>query len=280
MRYIEHTIDEGAGPRLLRCYIPDGTERAYYKGRRPAVVILPGGAYSITFEGEAEPIALAFTAAGVCAFVLDYSAKQRSDKVWPYAQKEAFAAIRFVRTHAEEFGVDPNDIASLGFSAGGHLCGCTGTLWNKPVMREYLGDDPRASRPDKLILCYPVIRSRKPCNRGSFINLFGAPYDEIAPELLDAVALESQVDDETPPAFLWATAEDKAVPIQGALEFAHALADHGIRCELHIWPHGPHGLCLGNQVTEQRPFESPLTCAEWIPAAIRFLYDANLPGTI
>ncbi len=275
MRYIDTSIDEGAGARRFRCYIPDGTQRAYYKGRRPAVVIYPGGGYSGTYEGEAEPIAFAFTAAGICAFVLDYSCKSNSEKVWPYAQKEAFAAIRYVREHAEEYGIDPHNIATLGFSAGGHLCGCTGTLWNKPVMKEYLGDDPRASRPDKMILCYAVLRAHKPCNRGSFINLFGSEA-AMTDELLDTVSLEKQVDAETPPSFLWATSEDNAVPIQGTLEFAHALTDNGIRCEVHIYPHGSHGLCLGNQVTQAIPFDTPLTCAEWIPAAVRFLYDEDL----
>jgi len=276
MRTLTHMIDGGAGPRTLHGYIPHATARSYYRGRRPAVIIFPGGGYSGTYEGEAEPIALEFAAAGVCAFVLDYSCKTRSAAVWPYAQIEAFAAIRFVRENAAEFGIDPANIATLGFSAGGHLCGCTGTLWNKPVMAEHLGEAARASRPDKMILCYPVIRAFPPCNRGSFVNLLTAAGLENDEAMLTAVSLEQQVDAETPPSFIWATAEDKGVPIQGALEFAHALADQRIHCEMHIWPHGPHGLCLGNHVTQAVPFEEPLACAPWIKDAIRFLYDDAL----
>ena len=278
MRFIEEKIDEGNGARRFRCYIPDGTQRAYYKGKRPAVVIYPGGGYSGTYEGEAEPIALAFTAAGICTFVLDYSCKSIAEKVFPYAQKEAFAAVRYVREHAEEYGIDPNNVSTLGFSAGGHLCGCTGTLWNKPIMAEYLGENARASRPDKLILCYPVLRAHKPCHRGSFVNLLGDLVND--EEMLNAVSLEAQVDDETPPAFLWATSEDTGVPIQGTLQFAAALADHRTHCEVHIYPHGGHGLCLGNQVTQAIPYENAMTCAEWIPAAIRFVYDEGVTKKI
>lgn len=276
MRTFTHLIDMGAGARQLRGYLPTSTQRAYYKDKRPAVVIFPGGGYSMTYEGEAEPIALAFAAAGVCAFVLDYTVTGRADQVWPYAQLEAFAAIRFVRENADEFGIQADNIASLGFSAGGHLCGCTGTLWNKAVMAEYLGDNARLSRPDKLILCYPVIRSAAPGHRGSFVNLLKGAGLLDDPVMMEQLSLEKQVDDETPPSFIWTTSEDLGVPIQGALEFAHALADHFIHQEMHIYPHGGHGLCLGNQVTQAQPFGQDWTCAAWVENAVRFLYDETV----
>jgi len=94
--------------------------------------------------------------------------------------------------------------------------------------------------------------------------------------MLEKLALEKQVDAETPPAFIWATAEDKSVPIQGALEFAHALVDHKTHVEMHIYPHGGHGLCLANHVTQAVPYTDPLTCAAWVENAVRFLYDADV----
>ncbi|MCQ2445647.1 MAG: alpha/beta hydrolase [Clostridia bacterium] len=278
MKHFTETIDMGAGPRPLRAYIPDGTERAYYHGKRPAVVIFPGGGYYFTYEGEAEPIALCFAAAGACAFVLDYTTtgEGKVQKAFPYAQLEAFAAIRYVREHAEEFGIDPENVSTLGFSAGGHLCGCTGTLWNKPIMKEYLSENARLSRPDKLILCYAVIRSMEPCNEGSFENLLGKSYAELTEEELRPFALEEQVDDETPPAYIWMTAEETCVPIQGALDFARALADHKTHAELHLYPHGDHGSCLGNHVTEELPFSSPMGASDWMTGAIRFVFDDKL----
>ncbi len=266
MIYWDKTIDEGAGPRRLRAYVPDPVCGAK---DRPAVVILPGGAYSFTFEGEAEPIALAFTAAGICAFVLDYSTFAVTPKPYPYAMRETFSVVRYVRENAEELCIHPHNIAVLGFSAGGHLAACTGTLWNKPVMAEHVGGDPRASRPDKLVLCYPVIDAFEPCYRCCFNALFG-DGEEITREKLEQFSPERQIDDETPPAFLWMTAEDKAVPIRGALAFAAALADHGTHAELHLYPHGGHGLCLAP--------DNP--AGAWAADAARFLRDMELDKKI
>ena len=144
----------------LRCYIPDLGGVPKYAGNRPAVIIFPGGGYSITYHGEAEPIALKYVADGICAFILDYSC---APVRFPIPQLEAFKAIRYVRENAERFGIDPHNIATTGFSAGGHLCSCTGTLWNKfqeYFEKEGMNDvDARVYRPDKMILCYPVIRS-------------------------------------------------------------------------------------------------------------------------
>lgn len=276
MKYFIHEIDVGMGKRTLRAYLPDVLQDSYYKALRPAVIILPGGAYGITYEGEAEPIALKFVSEGVCAFLLDYSVTSRSEKVWPYAQMEAFAAIRYVRRHASEFGIRPDNIATLGFSAGGHLCACTGTLWNKPGFAPYMKEDNYSARPDKLILCYSVIRAFEPCEKGSFHNLFGVPYREIDRELLNLVSVERQVDDETPPSFIWILSDDTSVPIQGVLEFAHALADHDTFLELHIYPHGGHGLCAANHVTGQRPYEEACTASDWMKHAVRFLFDEKV----
>jgi acetyl esterase/lipase len=266
MIYLDRTVDGGAGPRRLRAYVPDPVCGAK---DRPAVVVFPGGAYGLTFEGEAEPIALAFTAAGICAFVLDYSVASNTPKPYPSVMREAFSAVRYVRENAERFCIDPHNVAVLGFSAGGHLAACTGTLWNKPIMAEHVGEDPRAARPDKLVLCYPVIDALEPCCRYCFTNLFGAD-EEITEQRLAQFSAERQVDDETPPAFLWLTAEDNAVPVRGALAFARALAEHGTHAELHLYPHGKHGLCL-----------APGTAAgAWAADAVRFLRDTELDRKI
>lgn len=254
--------------RPFRGYIPDGTERAYYKGKRPAVIIFPGGGYYFTYEGEGEPIALRFASQGICAFVLEYTCTDTADSAYPHAQKQAFASIAYVRDHAEEWGIDPRNIATCGFSAGGHLCACTGVLWNKE--EAFFEGDPAYHRPDKLILCYPVMRGGKEGNHGSLQNLYG--NTEVPKEFLDRFDLPPKVDGETPPAFLWATAADGAVPATCSLDFASALAMHGVPYELHIWRDGDHGLCLGDHVTQAMPFGNPLPVAEWISLATRFLY--------
>lgn len=273
MRFFTHDITVGGVTVPLRCYLPDVCGETSYRGRRPAVIIFPGGGYCITYHGEAEPIALKYVSEGICAFVLDYSTAPTH---FPMQQLQAFSAIRYVREHAEEFGIAKDNIATSGFSAGGHLCACTGTLWNKfdTWFKEYGMDDVdrRVYRPDKLILCYPVIKSStRFAHMGSIANLLGDKINDEA--LVRLVSLELQVDDDTPPAFLWHTAEDTTVPSRNSLDFAAALTDHGIPYELHVFPHAPHGTCLGTCVTNDLPFDRPLDLHEWIDKAVRFAYD-------
>ena len=257
----------------LRCYIPDVCGQTSYAGRRPAVVIFPGGAYAITYSGEAEPIALKYAADGICAFILDYSC---TPVHFPTPQLQAFKAIRFVREHAEEFGIDPHNIAASGFSAGGHLCSCTGTLWNKfdsYFAAEGMNDvDCHIYRPDKLILCYPVILSRSEfSNHGSMENLLGEEQID-RQDLLDLLSTR-QIDDETPITFLWHTAEDGAVSPVNSYSFALELARRKIKCVMHMYLHGNHGLCLGTCVTNDCSFSQAHETSEWIQKAVKFAYE-------
>ena len=265
------TFTETICGRSLQCYIPDATQRSFYRGRRPALVVFPGGGYESTYEGEGEPIALRFVAAGIPAFVLSYTCTSDGKKLYTLPMREAFAAIRYVRGHADEFGIDPNNIAACGFSAGGHLCGCTATLWNKPVAEDLVGAHPADSRPDKVILCYGVLRGCKPTNEVTMNNLLGERADsEEERKRFDPVG---NIDACSPPAFLWATAADEAVPARASLDYASAMQEFGIPYELHIWPFGHHGLCLGDQVTEAHGYGEEHPISVWVEDAIRFLYD-------
>ena len=140
MRFFVHDITVGQETVPLRCYIPDVCGKTSYEGRRPAVIIFPGGAYCMTYHGEAEPIALQYVAEGICAFVLDYSCKPIH---FPYQQLEAFAAIRYVREHAEEFGIAKNNIATSGFSAApatlkwNSVCSITCFSWLSCALSRY-----------------------------------------------------------------------------------------------------------------------------------------------
>lgn len=261
--------------RPLHAYLPDSTERSFYRGKRPALLILPGGGYGFTYEGENEPVALRFAAEGIVTFVLEYTCTNVAPRAFPNALQEGFAAIRWIREHAQEYGIDPENIAACGFSAGGHLCACLGTLWNKPEAEREQFFAPGAAklcRPDKLVLCYPVIRFEPPCNEPSVRSFFGEEPDDA---LRRAYSLQTRVDAETPPAFLWATSDDGAVPVVSALQFAEALSAQGVAFELHVWPHGLHGLCLGNQVTQGVPYgkEHEHVIAAWVQDAVRFLYE-------
>lgn len=272
-----NTTGKGAYDAFMTVYAPNNELDFKINKNRPAVVIFPGGAYVGTYAGEAEPIALKFAAAGACAFVVWYSTKNKCPEQpprFPQALVEGFLAVKYVRDHAAEFGINPHNVATLGFSAGGHLCACTGTLWKLPMLDEYLPGDRADYRPDKLILCYAAIKSREPCYTGMFDHLFDGNKTE---EMMDLMSLELQVAEDTPPSFLWHTFSDPVVPVRSALEFALALAKYKIPCEMHLYPQGGHGLCLANHVTSDTwAPDAPFYAAEWIDHAIAFLFNEEL----
>jgi acetyl esterase/lipase len=156
------------------------------------------------------------------------------------------------------------------------LCGCTGTLWNQPCLAEYLQEERELYRPDKLILCYPVLKNTGRHHQGSFDNLLGGADELQTAEMLELTSLEKHVGEHVPPCFLWHTFEDTGVPIDGTLEFAERLLEIGKPMEIHIFPHGGHGACLANYVTSDMPTDKVHAMAEWIDKAIRFVLDESI----
>lgn len=241
---VDYTVGGATPPdqpaRLFTYILDDIRELDFHK--RPAIVICPGGGYSGTCDREAEPIALRFNALGCHTFVLRYNCRPAR---YPVALLELATAVAEIRSHAAEWHIDPDRILVLGFSAGGHLAASLGMFWNRePVNSLPLPTD--LVKPNGMILCYPVISSGKFANRGSFENLLGTDPD---PTLLARMSLEEQVTADTPPAFIWHTYDDGCVPVQNALLLATAMREQDIPLELHIYPHGEHGLALANDQT-------------------------------
>ena len=141
-----------------------------------------------------------------------------------------------------------------------------GVLWNEPGV---FGDKkPENIRPDGLILGYPVISAGEWAHRGSFEMLAGEE-----PEKQQFFSLENHVDPETPPVFLWHTAEDPAVPVENSLIFAKQLSKYKVPFEFHVYPFGEHGLSLAtDEVAEpdKERFADPHVagwiklCGEWM----------------
>lgn len=227
---------QGAEGGCLKAWVYHTPEAISGGRRRPAVLILPGGGYEHVSARESEPVAMRFFARGYDAFVLSYSVFPSR---FPAALREAAMAMAYIRQHAKEWEVDPGMVAAVGFSAGGHLCGTLGTMFDSPEVGDIAL--PEAIRPDALGLCYPVAVSWGKTHEGSFEKLTGNDRALRARLSLDKLARRDM-----PPTFLWHTRTDETVPVRNSLLLAGALAELGVDFALHVFREGPHGLSLGN----------------------------------
>ena len=227
----------------LDLYLPyNMVEMNRQNQKRPCLLVLPGGGYGMCSEREAEPIALHFLPEGFNVFVLTYSVAPHR---FPSQITEVAAAMELIYQNAEKWNCDTSKIAVMGFSAGGHLAAHYSTMYDCKEVREVFAD---SKRPDASVLCYPVITSDfTTTHQGSFINLSG--HDALTPQEAEYFSCEKQVKETTPPAFLWHTAEDNVVPVENSLLYAKALAKYKIPFELHIYPHGGHGLSTSDKHT-------------------------------
>lgn len=206
----------------------------------PAVVVLPGGGYGMLADHEGAPVARWLNSLGIAAFVARYRVAPHRH---PLPLLDAARAVRWVRHHAPHLGVDPLRVGVLGFSAGGHLAGLLSTETGA-ALHEGPHDaiDAQDARPGLAVLCYPVVSfTGTAAHQGSAANLLGA--DAVEP-MLTALSIENRVTAATPPTFVWHTADDASVPVGNALVLAGALARHQVPVEVHVYPHGHHGLGL------------------------------------
>lgn len=223
---------------------------------RAAMVVCPGGGYRQLSPHEGELYAKWLSEHGMVAFVLKYrlgSDGYRHPAMW----QDVSRALRTVRARAAEWSVDPHRIGVMGSSAGGHLASA--------ALTHFVDGDPRSadiierasSRPDLGVLCYPVISMDEHfAHRGSRENLLGTNPPAALVKLLSS---ELQVASNTPPCFVWSTADDKTVPVENSLRFAAALRAAQVPFALHIYEHGHHGQGLGAREWQPEKF-LPWTC--------------------
>jgi acetyl esterase/lipase len=211
------------------------------KGNGASIIVLPGGGYSNLAAHEGGGYAEWLASQGITAYVLRYRLGSQGYH-HPIELGDAARAVRMVRAFAKRDGLDPSRIGVIGSSAGGHLAATIATLFDAgkrdatdPIERE-------SSRPDLVVLCYPVITFGEFAHAGSRTQLLGK---DPAPELVQKLSAELQVTKDTPPTFLWHTMEDKTVPVENSLMFAAALRRAGVPFSLHIYEKGAHGLGLG-----------------------------------
>ncbi|MBT1172467.1 alpha/beta hydrolase [Bifidobacterium sp. MA2] len=245
MRIIERTIagTDGTEARFTG-YVIDNSPEMDPDRRRPAILILPGGAYAMTSDRESEPIALRFAAEGFQTFVLRYSC---APSRYPVALLEAAEAMRLIRANADAWHVDASRVAVIGFSAGGHLAADLATSAGDAALTAH-GIEPAQVKPDALMLSYPVITAGKFAHRRSISTLLGADRRHDA-AMLDEVSIERHIDATTPPVFVWHTMTDETVPVENTLMLVGACRAAGVSVEAHLFPEGRHGLSLGTEET-------------------------------
>jgi acetyl esterase/lipase len=211
-----------------------------------AVIICPGGGYSnLSYNWEGTDVAKLLNAKGITAIVLKYRLPNSKSNIVPNLSPllDAKRAIRMVRFNAAKWNINKNRVGIMGFSAGGHLASTLGTHFDDGDAKAKDSIEQLSSRPDFMILIYPVISMTKNImHKGSRNNLIGGtPTDELA----KLYSNELQVTKTTPPTFLVHATDDKSVPVENSLLFYQALKDNGVPAEMHIYPAGGHGFGLG-----------------------------------
>ena len=239
----------------LDCYILDSGLKLGQELARPAVVICPGGGYVYLSPREAEPVALAYAAKGIHAFVLNYSLGWDVKGFAPL--QELDWAIALIREHATEWNVNPDKILSCGFSAGGHLALSSGLIGKE--------------KPNGMILGYPAT------------NMSGAGSELMAmlmtgkqvPSEEEKIWLNpvSQITKDAPPLFMFTTGED-AMTRKMTLELAMAYEEQGILYEYHVFQKGPHGYSLANEACADGSSQvlNPHV-AKWLDLSVEWLFS-------
>lgn len=230
------------------------------KATGAAVIICPGGAYAgLAIKHEGIQVARWFNNLGISAFVLTYRlpdyAIMENKSIGP--MQDGQRAIRIVRSHAKEWGINPDKIGIMGFSAGGHLAATLSTHFNEKV---YEPDDATSAKPNFSILIYPVISMDSTITHwGSRENLLGKHPSS---EMVKHFSNELQVNGDTPPAFMVQSMDDDAVPVQNSIAYALALKEHKIPCELHLYQKGGHGYGLAPWGGTNSAW--PEACRKWL----------------
>ena len=256
--------DDGCDP-IVDMYLPyNMTEMQRENRKRPCMIVCPGGGYAWCSQREAEPIAMHFLPDGFNVFVIYYSVAPHR---FPTQMREVAATVELIYKNADNWNCDVSKLAIIGFSAGGHLAAHYSTMYDCKEVREVFPD----SKPvNASVLSYPVITADPAHGHmGSFDNLLGKP--ERTEEEINYFSCDRRVTENTPPAYIWHTANDSCVPVMNSLLYAGALSQHNVPFELHIFPFGYHGSSTVDAVTCDGVPDEMKCAAEWLDDVKRWL---------
>ena len=284
--------DDGSSARYIS-YLFEKEESLKMVDKRPALIICPGGGYLSTEYREGEPVAMHFLDRGYQCFVLHYHTKSTGGATrYPQPLYDIAKLMLTIRSHAEEWNIDPEKVGVLGFSAGGNLCALLSTHWHDPMLREKFGvEDSAVFQPTCAVLCYALTKSRTfeadvprpeiPDPLKPYAHLLDVLTTEMgksffgteqpSEEQLAQLAAIDHVDGRTPPTFLWTTANDFMVDAANSLDYARALLRSGVPAELHMFEEGAHGLSKGTKDSASTELEINPSASQWLALADRWL---------
>lgn len=285
--------EDGSSARYIS-YLFEKEESLKMVDKRPAMIICPGGGYLSTEYREGEPVAMHFLNLGYQVFVLHYHTKATGgNTLYPQQLFDIAKMMLTIRTNAEEWNIDPEKVGVMGFSAGGNLCSILSTRWQSELLKEkFHVEDSSIFKPTCVLLCYPLTRSSRFDDDGTklpeipeqlkpfayLLNLmdiamrkafFGTEMP--TEEQLKALRTIDEVDENTPPTFLWTAADDYMVDAANSLDYAHELIRHNVPVELHVFETGGHGLSKGSKDSASTPLEINADTAQWLLLADRWL---------
>lgn len=207
--------------------------------KRPAIIVLPGGGYQYCSDREADPVAFPYLQVGYQVFILRYSVGQHS--CWPNPLSDYESAMNLIQENSEEWMVDLNKVAVIGFSAGGHLaaaCAC---------MAEH--------KPSACILGYPVITKET-------VNV----YCPTAP------GIPENVNKDTSPCFVFTTRTDATVPVENTVKLVDALTKNDVPYECHIYSYANHGFTTCESCVQNRSWICS-RAPSWVRDSIEWLKE-------
>lgn len=243
------TLWTGAAPMAKGSASGDVPKLYYYPATGvdvgSAVIVLPGGGYThVVMEKEGAVEARWLAAHGIAAFVLQYRLSPAYR--YPVPMLDGARAIRYVRSHAAEFGIAPGKIGVWGFSAGGHLAGFLATAPDEHVRASSDPVERVSAHPDFAVFSYARFSMDPSIPRtGNMESLVG---DNPRPEMLDTISAVRHVTKDTSPSFIYSTTGDQTVNSMNATAYYDALKRAGVPVELHIFELGSHGTGMGQNL--------------------------------
>lgn len=235
--------------------------------QHPLAIVIPGGSFDHLSKREGEPVALAFNNCGFNSVVMEYNLVQDAGDIYPDAGLDVLTTVKYFRTHASDYQIDPERIVTIGFSAGGHVASFANSIANASKYQNEFGFKNNEVLPNKTILGYPLINLNKigfaiPDNEKDKV-----PGDEFVKD--SALGVTAQ----TPATFIFHAWDDPIVLVTNTLEYLTALHENKVSCEAHLFNRGGHGFSLGRKdmVVKGREWQDNPHAAHWFELAQEWL---------